>query len=174
MNFINKINPQWPLRLGLGFMFLYSGSDIIRHPTAWYWALRPLIKLAPKSLTTAVNNPAFLNKFLLFQGSAELILALVFLAWFLPKNFAKWAAAIASLEMAAILVLIPIDAITFRDIGLLGGSLTLYLLVKEKITSSSPEIKEPKKVNSERGGEDKAIEPAVETYEEYMGHQKNN
>lgn len=137
MNFTRKINPQWPLRLGLGFMFLYSGLDIIRHPTAWYWALRPLIKLAPESLVATISNPAFLNKYLLFQGSAELILAFVFLAWFLPKNFAKWAAAIASLEMAAILIIVPIDAITFRDIGLLGAAFTLFVILSDLSPDSS-------------------------------------
>lgn len=137
MNFTRKINPQWPLRLGLGFMFLYSGLDIIRHPTAWYWALRPLIKLAPESLVTTISNQTFLNKYLLFQGSAELILAFVFLAWFLPKNFAKWAAAIASLEMAAILILVPIDAITFRDIGLLGAAFALFVILSNLSPNSS-------------------------------------
>ena len=133
MNFLRKINPEWPLRLGLGFMYLYSGTDIIRHPTAWHWAIRPVINLVPASFQATLGSQNFLNRFLAFQGTIELILAFLLLAWFLPKKIAKSAAVIIVLEMAAILLLIPVDSITFRDIGLLGASFALLLILAKAI-----------------------------------------
>lgn len=132
MNWIKKINPEWSLRLGFGLMYVYSGTDIIRHPTAWYWALRPVIKLAPVSFQAVLNGQGFINRFLVFQGAIELALAFLLLAWFLPKKMVMFAAAISTLEMALILLFLPVDSITFRDIGLLGGALALLIILSRK------------------------------------------
>lgn len=147
-NFIKKINPEWPLRLSLGLMYLYSGMDIIRHPTAWYWAIRPVIKLAPVSFQALLGSQGFLNKYLVFQGAIELILAFLLLAWFLPKKIVKFAAFLTSLEMAAILIFIPIDSITFRDIGLLGAAFTLFIILSNLSDNERPV---PSRIEQERG-----------------------
>lgn len=163
---LQKITPEWALRAGLGIMYVYSGIDILRHPTAWHWAIRPLLKWFPTAMQTNLGRPEVMNQYLIFQGIGELILAFLLLAWFLPKYLARWAALITTLEFAAILLLVPIDAITFRDIGLLGAALTLYLiLLRGKV-----EVLDEK---HESDGEKQAGQPLVETFDEYMSHHDN-
>src|SRR3989338_11232970 len=111
-------------------MYLYSGMDILRHPTGWYWAVRPIFKWFPAGMQTSLTQPDFMKKFLMSQGVLEIIFAVILLAWFLPKKYAKWVAGLTALEMAGILFLIPIDAVTFRDFGLLGGGLALFLILR--------------------------------------------
>ena len=125
MNVLQKIAPEWPLRLGLGIMYLWSGIDITLYPTAWYWALRSL----PQNLQGFVTASVSIDTFFRLQGVSEILLAFLLLAWFLPRIFPLFAALVATLEFAAILAFLPINAITFRDIGLLGGALTLFLII---------------------------------------------
>ncbi|MEK7108572.1 MAG: hypothetical protein AAB844_00465 [Patescibacteria group bacterium] len=124
MKLLSKLRPEWALRLGLGTMYLFSAYDIWKHPTAWYWAIRPL----PQALQVIINNQIGLDRYLKFQAAGEFVLALVFLAWFLPRRFLRLAAFLAALEMALILVFVGVDGITFRDIGLLGAALALVAL----------------------------------------------
>lgn len=133
MDFLKKISPLWPLRLGLGIMYLYSAYDIFLHPTAWYWALRPL----PQFLQVIINNQIGINNYLRLQAAGELLLALALLAWFLPRRVAQWAAGLVALEMAAILFLVGIDAVTFRDIGLLGAAVSLFILLPNENRGST-------------------------------------
>ncbi|MBI2515101.1 hypothetical protein HYV91_02900 [Candidatus Wolfebacteria bacterium] len=131
MNARQRINPEAILRLGLGLMYLYSGFDLIRHPTAWWWAL-------PFWLKQIIESVVALNTYLKFQGVAEILIAVIFLGWFLPRSIVKIGALFSSLEMAAILVLAftPFSEanflITFRDIGLLGASLALLVLLQKE------------------------------------------
>lgn len=133
MSFLKKIDPEWSLRVGFGVMYLYSGSDLIRHPTAWYWALPLWFK---NLITSAVN----LNTYLRFQGIIEIVFAIVLLGWFFKRATVKIVAILSALEMALILAFAFIPwseanfLITFRDLGLLGGALALLaiLLKKEK------------------------------------------
>ena len=120
---IRKISPEWPLRVSLGIMYLYSGTDIIRHPTGWYWAVRQL----PDFLERIVTLPG-LDNFLFLQGIGEVFLAFLLLVWFLPRKFVQIAAAVSAVEMVSILLLVGIDSITFRDIGLFGGAIALLLI----------------------------------------------
>src|SRR3989338_7433314 len=126
---ISKLTPEWSLRCGLGVMYLYSGIDILRHPTAWFWAVRPILKWFSAGMQTTLGQPVFIKKFLMLQGIVEIIFAFVLLGWFLPKKYTKWVAGLTALEMAAILLIIPIDAVTVRDCGLLGGGLALVLIL---------------------------------------------
>ncbi|TSC67938.1 MAG: hypothetical protein G01um101466_604 [Parcubacteria group bacterium Gr01-1014_66] len=110
------------LRLGLAGTYIFSGYDLFMHPRSWtqfvpYWFSQLLTLLMP------------LDLFIRMQGIGELILALLFLAWFLPRSFVKMAALISSLEFAGILLFFGIDLITFRDIGLLGASLALFFFI---------------------------------------------
>lgn len=131
MTFFRKISTEWALRMGFGVMYLYSGTDLMTHPTAWYWAL-------PLWLKNAISAVMPLSTYIRFQGALEIILALALLAWFLKPAIVKWVALMSTLEMAAILLLslVPFSAsnfsITFRDIGLLGGALALFVIVLNK------------------------------------------
>ena len=175
--FLSKLTPEWALRAGLGIMYMYSGIDIVRHPTAWFWAIRPVFKWFPEGMRATFTQPDFMKSFLISQGIVEIIFALVLLAWFLSKKFAKYVAGLTALEMAAILFLIPIDAVTFRDFGLLGGALALFLILnegyKETISNSRPMMQnkiEQKTIKEGLPGQ--AGEPLVQTFDEFIGNQK--
>ena len=122
-NLLQRIAPEWPLRISLGVMYLYSGTDIIRHPTGWHWAIRQL----PDVLERIVTLPG-INNFLFMQGIGEIFLAFLLLAWFLPRKFLQIGAAIVVVEMVSILLFVGIDLQTFRDIGLLGAGAALLLI----------------------------------------------
>lgn len=123
MNFLRKIDPSWPLRIGLGLMYLYSGIDIIRHPNAWTWAIPPWF-------SDIVTTFMPIEQYLHIQGGSEIALAAIFLLWFLPRKVVTVAAAISCIEIAGILLLAPFSQflITFRDLGVFGASATLFLL----------------------------------------------
>lgn len=135
MNVVKKISPEWALRMGFGVMYLYSGVDLFRHPTAWYWAL-------PVWLKNAISAVMPLSTYIRLQGALEIVLALALLACFLKPAIIKWVALASTLEMTAILLLslVPFSAanfsITFRDIGLLGGALALFMIVLKKESSN--------------------------------------
>lgn len=131
-----KLNPIFVLRVTLGLMYLYSGIDIVRHPTGWYWAIRPL----PAFLQYIINNQIGINNYLLMQGIGEILLALVFFAWFLPSVIVQLAGLFSTIEMIAILFLVGIDAVTFRDIGLVGAGAALAILA---VRSTSPSASLP-------------------------------
>ena len=131
MNYLSRMSPEWVLRIGIGVMYLYSGFDLLAHPTAWHWAL-------PYWLAQIIRSVVPIDTYLRFQGSVEILMALCLLAWFLKAQIVKWVALLSTLEMAAILVLafLPFSEtnflITFRDIGLLGGSLALTAMLFQK------------------------------------------
>lgn len=128
---MNKLNPMWVLRITLGTMYLYSGLDLFRHPTAWTWAI-------PYWLRTSMGQVVEVASYIKFQGVIEIVFALVLLAWFLKPSLVRWAAFFSTLEMAGILALafLPFSEsnflITFRDIGVLGASLSLFLLLNKQ------------------------------------------
>lgn len=128
MRSLQKKLPEWALRLGLGFLFLYSGLDLLRHPTGWYWAVRPL----PAAIQSIINNSIGIDQYLRMQGIGELIFAAVFFGWFLPRWIVKIVSLLVALEMAAILLLVGISGDTFRDIGLLGAALALFFLKRSQ------------------------------------------
>lgn len=136
MNFLQKISPEWSLRLGLGLTYLYSGIDIMSHPTAWYWALPYWLK---QTITALVP----LHTYLRIQGSVEIIFALVLLAWFSKPKIISWVAIISATEFSVILLLALVPwsganfLVTFRDIGLLGASVALAAVMKQKINISN-------------------------------------
>jgi hypothetical protein len=166
--FLARISPELSLRAGLGVMYLYSGIDILRHPTAWFWAVRPLFRWFPDSMRATFTQPEFMKNFLLSQGVIEIVFALILLAWFLPKKYAKYVAGFTALEMAAILLLIPLDAVTFRDFGLLGGALALYLIMQGGFKQTGPSVKQSAPIAERKEGD----APLVQTFDEFIGGKK--
>ncbi|MBI2056222.1 MAG: hypothetical protein HYT37_02485 [Candidatus Sungbacteria bacterium] len=120
-NFIQKLNPMWTLRLGLGLMYLYSGYDLFYNPQHWYGFI-------PRWLSQFITPFMSIESYLRLQGTGEFIIGLLFLAWFSGTKGVRIAAALAVLEMAGILLFVGIDLITFRDIGLLGGAIALLIM----------------------------------------------
>ena len=123
MNTLRKLNPEWALRLSLGAMYLYSGIDIVRHPSAWLWAVRGLPSFLSQPIATFGTE-----KFLYYQGVTEILLGALLILWFVPKKVIKYIGLVSALEMAAIVLFVGIDAVTFRDIGLIGSGLALFLM----------------------------------------------
>lgn len=144
---LSRLKPELTLRLGLGLMYVYSGLDLFIHPARWEWAVEKL----PPVLQNIISALG-VDNFLKIQGAAELILAAVFIVWFLPRRFVKWAALISTLELLVISLftifdysalgsafsaaggqflenfLGAISGVTFRDLGVLGASAALYLI----------------------------------------------
>ena len=124
MKILQRIKPVWILRISLGFSYLYSGYDLFAHPTGWYWALRPLPDFAQDIINDVIGKDLFLRT----QGIAEMVMALLFLAWFLPKIGVRVAAFLSALQMTLILIAIGLTLETFRDIPILGASLAVLLM----------------------------------------------
>ncbi len=123
MAILDRIKPAFVLRLTLGGMYIYSGLDILFHPNSWTWAINSL----PVAFKQAIIDPIGKTNFLLGQGVIELILAGIFILWFIPRHWVKWAAFLSAIEMVLILWLVGLDVQTFRDIGLVGASLAVFL-----------------------------------------------
>lgn len=122
MHLIQKLDPTWALRLGLGLMFLYSGSSLFYTPEQWYG-------FAPQWFSDAISSIISFNVYLRIQGIGEFLVGLLMLAWFSGTTGVRIASVLATLEMAGILLFTGVDLITFRDIGLLGAAIALTILV---------------------------------------------
>lgn len=115
---------EYCIRLGMGIMYLYSGVELLRDPTVWEFFI-------PDWLYTQLETMHAVPWFLRLQGIGELVLAIAFLAWFLPKSLVRIAALAAAFEMLVIVVSLGVDTATFRDIGLLGSLLALFVLLQK-------------------------------------------
>lgn len=134
MHYPQKISPVWPLRLGLGLMFIYSGSDLFFNTEHWYGYIPPWLE-------NIITNLVSLDFYLRMQGIGEFAMGLLLLAWFGGIWGVRIASLAATLEMASIIVIVGIDPITFRDIGVLGGAVSLLILSWKELL--------PKEVKSE-------------------------
>ena len=101
------------LRVGLALTFLFSGYDLITSPSSW-------VSFVPFWMKNML--PVDVLTYIQIQGGVEILLALALLSGF----FLRPAAFLAALEMVAILLLYGVDAVTFRDLAILGGSLALF------------------------------------------------
>ena len=123
---MNRLKPEFVLRLSLALMYLYSGWSLIASPKSWtqfvpFWLKENLAQIS-FPVTAFVQVP----------GVVEIIVALIFVIWFLPRRWVRYAAFLSALEMALILIFAGIDLTTFRDIGLLGASLAVFLIYRER------------------------------------------
>lgn len=103
------------LGLGLGFTFLYAGISSLTDP-------RPWIGFFPE-WTEAIAAPAAL---LVVHGIVQIIVGATLAGGFVLRV----ASAVAVLDLAAIVVFYGIDAVTFRDVGLLVAAVTLFLIAR--------------------------------------------
>lgn len=124
------------LRYGLALTYIFSGYDLFTHPRSWsafvpYW----LQQILPVDVLTYIQ----------FQGCVEILLALCFISGF----FLRPAAFISALQMTGILLFYGIDAVTFRDIAIIGGSLAIFFYtfssVHKEAIAAKPEAVDPKK-----------------------------
>lgn len=120
MRISGKINPEWALRLGLGLTFLYSGSSLFANPEQW-------LGFVPGWFARAVEALIQVGFYLRLQGIAEITIGFLLIAWFFGKWGLRIGAFFASVELALIIIFTGLDAITFRDIGLLGAAISLLM-----------------------------------------------
>ncbi len=101
------------LRVGMGLTFLWIGVLILQDPTFWGGFLKPwAVNLLPVPLHEAMISTAVLD---------------ILIGFFLLIDVVTWiAAAFGSIHLLIILITAGIDSITVRDIGLLGGCISLF------------------------------------------------
>src|ERR1043166_7103329 len=113
-----KIGTEWPIRVGCGFVNLYSGFFLLTDPQRYY-------KYVPGWLSSFANAIASLDAYLRLQGIGEMMIALGLLGWFFPRWCVRIAAILLTVEMTFILIFVGVDAVTFRNMGLVGAALAL-------------------------------------------------
>lgn len=111
-------NPAYHiLRIALAVTFVWVGIMILRDPVSWgafvdQWAVDLI--------------PLELNRLMFATGVLDIAVG----GLFLFNIFTRFAALLASVHLAGILITSGIDAVTVRDIGLLGATLALMLSKK--------------------------------------------
>ena len=113
-----KTGTEWPIRVGCGCVNLYSGFFLLTDPHRYY-------KYVPGWLNSFTNFIASLDTYLRFQGIAEMMIAICLLGWFVPRWCVRIAAILLTAEMTLILLFVGVDAVTFRNMGLVGAALAL-------------------------------------------------
>ncbi len=102
------------LRVGLAITFLWIGILILKSPEAWGGYLQPwAMGLLPLPIEQMMIGTAIL----------DIVIGVLLLVgvW-------TWiAAALAAFHIAAVLVVSGINAVTVRDIGLLAGTLAVFV-----------------------------------------------
>src|ERR1043166_6414668 len=99
-----KIGTEWPIRVGCGFVNLYSGFFLLTDPQRYY-------KYVPDWLNHVANAFASLDSYLRLQGIGEMIIAIFLFGWFLPRWCVRIAAVLLTLEMTLILIFAGVDAV---------------------------------------------------------------
>src|SRR5437867_1468618 len=112
-----RIRIEWPLRLGCGCVNLYSGSFLLTDPTRYY-------QYVPNWLSQVANAVASVDAYLRLQGIGEIMIALCLFGWFFPRWCVRMASTLLTVEMTLILIFIGVDAVTFRNMGILGAALS--------------------------------------------------
>ena len=65
--------------------------------------------------------------YLRLQGIGEVMIAIGLFGWFFPRWCVRLASTLLTVEMTLILLCTGVDAVTFRNIGLVGAALSLLL-----------------------------------------------
>jgi hypothetical protein len=120
MEVVMSIHPEWPLRLGCGCVNLYAGFFLLTDPARFY-------KYVPFWLSRVASAVASVDAYLRLQGIGELMIAIGLLGWFFPRWCVRLASMLLTVEMTLILLFVGVDAVLFRNIGLLGAALSLVI-----------------------------------------------
>lgn len=112
------------LRIGLGITFFWIGILILQDPIGWSGMVKQEIQnLFPVPIKIVMLNTAIL----------DIAVGIFLINNFFP--FLTWAAAVlGAFHLIIVLIATGIDAVTVRDIGLLGGVMAVALKIwPEKI-----------------------------------------
>src|SRR3989344_4333742 len=103
------------LRIAVGLTLVYASFDIFRDPTSWIGFVPTWIEyITPR------------ERFLMGHALADLVIGLGLLNNF-KRALLPLFAVLAFFNFFAILIFFGIDAITFRDFGLAGAALALFV-----------------------------------------------
>ncbi|MBI4132201.1 MAG: hypothetical protein HY474_01070 [Candidatus Sungbacteria bacterium] len=136
MDILRKFHPLWALRIGLGLMYVYSGTSLIRQPLDWQGFLPPWFG-------DFVGRFMPLPTYFAIQGAGELVMAAVFILPLVPLYVVRIAAVAAALEFAGILLFTGLDLVTFRDIGLLGAAVALVVMSSVRLENNKNPFRRP-------------------------------
>jgi uncharacterized membrane protein YphA (DoxX/SURF4 family) len=123
---MTRIRTEWPLRLGCGFVNLYSGFFLLTDPKRYY-------TYVPGWLSHLANAVASVDGYLRLQGIGEMMIGICLLGWFVPRWCVRVAAMLFTVQITLILIFSGVDAVTFRNIGLVGAALALLISLYEEI-----------------------------------------
>jgi len=102
------------LRVGLAITFLWIGILIFQNPEGWGHMVQPwALALLPVSLKSAMIGNAILD-----------VLVGLFL---LIDTWVLWASLLGAMHLLIVLIVVGINGITTRDIGLFAASLSLFV-----------------------------------------------
>ena len=90
-----------------------------------------LFKDIPEYLDVVINYVP-LEVWFRLLGILELVIAVIFLAWFLPKRTAFWAGLAGVLDLILILGVFGLSESTMAYVGALGAALAVTLFYKKK------------------------------------------
>ncbi|MBS3151756.1 DoxX family membrane protein [Candidatus Woesearchaeota archaeon] len=114
MNKKIKIHPNFLLRLGLGFVFIWFGIDKLLNPENWIGYITPFL-----SSIIFFN----LNGFIYLLGFIELLLGILLLT----KWKLKFISLLISIYLFIVIISQGFNEITVRDIGLFTMALSLFM-----------------------------------------------
>ena len=130
-----RIGPEWPLRLGCGCVNLYAGFFLLTDPARFY-------TYVPVWLSRGASAVASVDAYLRLQGIGELLIALGLVGWFFPRWCVRLASLLLTVEMTLILLFVGVDAVLFRNLGLLGAALSLVMSsYQERGGSMAPRLR---------------------------------
>ena len=81
----------------------------------------------PGWLSRVANAVASVDAYLRLQGIGEVMIAIGLLGWFFPRWCVRLASTLLAVEMMLILLFVGVDAVLFRNIGILGAALSLLI-----------------------------------------------
>ena len=113
--------------MGCGCVNLYAGFFLLTDPARFY----PHV---PGWLSRVANAVASVDVYLRLQGIGEVMIAIGLLGWFFPRWCVRVAATLLTVQMTLILIFSGVDAVTFRNIGLVGAALALLISLYEEKT----------------------------------------
>jgi hypothetical protein len=116
----SRIRPELPLRLGCAGVNLYAGFFLLTDPARFH-------TYVPSWLSRIADAMASVDAYLRLQGVGEVMIAIGLLGWFLPRWCMRLASTLLAVEMMLILLCGGVNAVLFRNIGILGAALSLVI-----------------------------------------------
>lgn len=101
------------MRVGLGVTFVWIGVLIFRDPVSWGSLVQPW--------AAGLIGPEVLRQLMFSTAVLDILIGLALLA----DVAVFWAAGLAFLHVASVLVVVGINDITVRDIAILAGALAV-------------------------------------------------